>query len=146
MTSTMDTAPAGPEFLLRSLRSPQRWTLAGAAAVAAGAHIPVIAPHLHEAPYMGALFILLTAACVALAAAALIRDSAAVYALAALTCGLAIVGYVATRLVPFPMLADDVGNWFEPLGVVSILSEAAVVSAAMTALLRRVPSRGIRPR
>ena len=137
MTSTLHTATAGRHFLLRPLRSAQRWPLAVAAAVAAVAHIPVIAPHLDEAPYMGALFILLTAACVALAAAALVRDSAAVYALAGLTCGLAVIGYVATRLVPFPMLADDVGNWLEPLGVVSVLSEAVAVTAAITALMRR---------
>jgi hypothetical protein len=137
MTSTLDTAPARPRFLLRPLRSRQRWALAGAVAVAAAAHIPVIAPHLDEAPYMGALFVLLTAACVALAAAVLVRDSTAVYALAALTCGLAIIGYIATRVVPFPMLADDVGNWLEPLGVVSLLSEAVVVIAAVTALVRR---------
>jgi hypothetical protein len=137
MTSTTETTPAGPPFLVRPLGTRQRWTLAGAATIAAAAHIPVIAPHLDEAPYMGALFILLTAACVALAAAALIHDSAVVYALTALTCGLAIIGYIATRLVPFPMLADDVGNWLEPLGVVSILTEAVAVIAAVTALARR---------
>lgn len=146
MTRSLDTAPAGREFLLRSLHSPQRWALAGAAAVAAGAHVPVIASHLDQAPYMGVLFVLLTAACVALAACALIRDSAGVYALAALTCGLAIIGYVATRLVPFPMLSDDVGNWLEPLGVVSILSEASALAAAMVALVLRRPARGTRPR
>jgi hypothetical protein len=143
MTHTMNAAPAGRTLMLRPLRSPQRWALAGAAAVAAVAHVPVIAPHLDEAPYMGALFILLTAACLALAAAVLVRDSAAVYAMAALTCGLAIIGYIATRLVPFPMLADDVGNWLEPLGVLSILSEAVVVTAAATALVKRVRPQGL---
>jgi hypothetical protein len=32
------------------------------------------------------------------------------------------------------MLADDVGNWFEPLGVVSVGSEAVVVLSAAAAL------------
>lgn len=27
----------------------------------------------------------------------------------------------------FPQLADDVGNWLEPLGVVSVLAETAAV-------------------
>ena len=76
-------------------------------------------------------FVVLAAACTFLAVAALVCDSAAVYALAALTCGLAVVGYIATRLVAFPMLADDVGNWFEPLGVVSVLAETVAVFAAM---------------
>ena len=113
-----------------------RWPLAVAAAVAAAAHIPVIAPHLDEAPYMGVLFIVLTAACLFLAAAALIRDIPAVYAASAATCGLAVAGYVATRLVAFPMLADDVGNWLEPLGVVSIVSESIVVAISLVALNR----------
>jgi hypothetical protein len=50
------------------------------------------------------------------------------------TCGLAILGYVATRLVGFPMLGDDVGNWLEPLGLASIGSEAVVVVAAIAVL------------
>ena len=54
----------------------------------------------------------------------------------------AIIGYLATRLLPFPMLADDVGNWLEPLGVVSVLSELVVVGAAVTALRRSAPSSG----
>ena len=113
-----------------------------AVVVAAVAHIPVIGPHLDEAPYMGALFILLTSACLVLAAAVLIRDSAAVYLLVVLTCGLAVLGYVATRVVAFPMLADDVGNWLEPLGVVSICSESLAVAAAIAALVQmRNPSR-----
>ena len=113
-----------------------RWPLAFAAAVAAAAHIPVIAPHLDEAPYMGVLFIVLTTACLFLAAAALIHDIPAVYAASAATCGLAVAGYVATRLVAFPMLADDVGNWLEPLGVVSIVSESVVVAISVAALRR----------
>lgn len=113
-----------------------RIVLAGAAAVAAIAHVPVIAPHLDEAPYMGVLFVVLTAACAFLALAALVRGGRAVYVLTVLTCGLAVLGYVATRLVAFPMLADDVGNWLEPLGVVSIVSESIAVGAALVGLRR----------
>jgi hypothetical protein len=32
------------------------------------------------------------------------------------------------------MLADDVGNWLEPLGVVSIIAESIVVAGSITAL------------
>jgi hypothetical protein len=121
-------------FLLEPLRRPERFLMSLAALVAAAAHVPVIAPHLDEAPYMGVLFVVLTVGCAVLAAAVLVRDSAAVYALAVLTCGLAVVGYAATRLVAFPMLADDVGNWWEPLGIVSVVSETVVVVAALAAL------------
>jgi hypothetical protein len=116
-----------------------RWPLAGAATVAAIAHIPVIGEHLEEAPYMGVLFIMLTAACFALAAVALVYDTAAVYAASAATCALAVVGYAATRLIAFPMLSDDVGNWLEPLGVVSIVSEGVVVLFASIGLRRGAP-------
>jgi hypothetical protein len=124
-----------PTSLSHRIDAPLRWPLAGAAIVAAVAHLPVISPHLEEAPYMGVLFIVLTGACLILAAAALGHDSPAVYAASAVTCGSAIIGYVATRLVAFPMLADDVGNWYEPLGVVSVLSESAVVLLSIAALL-----------
>jgi hypothetical protein len=134
--STREPMAQSHPFVLASLTLPQRWLVAVAAAVAATAHVPVIAPHLEEAPYMGVLFIVLTAACLVLAVTVLVRDTAAVYSLSVLTCGLAIVGYAATRLVAFPMLADDVGNWMEPLGVVSVVSEAVVVAAAASALMR----------
>jgi hypothetical protein len=117
-------------------RNALRTGLVLAAVVAAAAHVPVVAPHLDEAPYMGVLFILFSAGCLALAGAAVVRPSRAVYVSAAGLCGAGIVTYAATRLVAFPQLSDDVGSWFEPLGVISVLSEYAVVLCA-AALLRR---------
>jgi hypothetical protein len=131
------TGIALPGFAVRPLHAPLRWLTVAAVAVAAIAHVPVIAPHLDEAPYMGALFILLTAACSVLGAALCVDDSALAYSLVVLTCGLAVIGYAATRLVAFPMLSDDVGNWLEPLGVVSIAAEGVAVACALAALARR---------
>ncbi len=128
------TAAAPSRWLWTPRHSPWRWLLAGATALAALAHVPEIGPHLRQAPYMGEEVIVLTAACLLLAVAALVCDSAAAYALTALTCGLAIVGYVATRAIAFPELQDDVGNWLEPLGVVSILAESTDVLTAVIAL------------
>src|SRR5690348_4897824 len=118
--------------LLLPLRSRQRWVLAIAAATSAAAHIPVIGPHLDEAPYMGVLFVLLTVACATLAVLAVGHDTRLLYAAAACICALALVGYAATRLVAFPQLGDDVGNWLEPLGIVAITAEATVVLTALT--------------
>jgi len=112
--------------------------------IAAGAHVPVIGPHLDEAPYMGVAFVVLSAACLAIAGAALVRDTDVVYGLAELTCGLAVAGYLVTRLVAFPGLADDVGRWLEPLAVVSVLAELTVVAAAVTVLCQRVAPAGPR--
>ncbi|GGB42024.1 hypothetical protein GCM10011492_36220 [Flexivirga endophytica] len=117
-----------------SLDSRFRFVVVVAAVIAAIAHVPVIRPHLDEAPYMGVLFVVLTVACVTLAVTVVAHDGSRVYGLAILTCGLAVVGYAATRLVAFPMLSDDVGNWLEPLGIVSVVSESVVVVAAAIAL------------
>ncbi|WP_137121166.1 hypothetical protein [Segeticoccus rhizosphaerae] len=130
----MSVSLSASRTVTESYHSPWRLLLAPAAVVAAVAHIPVTGEHLHEAPYMGVLFILLTIACLALAAAAVAHDSAAVYLGATAVCGLAVLGYAATRIVAFPMLADDVGNWLEPLGIVSVISELTVVASAQLAL------------
>lgn len=116
------------------LRRPTRLarpTLVGAALVAAAAHVPGIGEHLHEAPYMGVLFALFTVACGTLAVLVALRPSRGVFAAAAGLCGAAVATYAATRLVAFPQLADDVGQWAEPLGVVSIAAELLAVASAM---------------
>ena len=128
------------------LRQPARLLLITAALVASAAHIPVTGPHLEEAPYMGVLFGLLIAACTLLAIAAALTDRPEIPALSALVCGAAIVGYAATRLVAFPQLADDVGNWLEPLGIVSVLSEAVVVASALRLLAEHRASKTSRLR
>ena len=136
--STVQTRPDEPASLAWTpLHRDARRLVALAALVAAAAHVPVIAPHLSEAPYMGEEFIVLTVACALLAVAVLVCDSVAAYALTAVTGALAIIGYLATRMVAFPQLSDDVGNWLEPLGVVSIASESIAVAAALLALGRR---------
>jgi len=86
------------QLRFQPLQARERLVLATAAAVAANAHAPVIGPYLHEAPYMGVLFVLLTGACLALGVTALIQDSRA---------------------------------------VISIASEAVIVAACISALLRR---------
>jgi len=130
------------EFLLRPLNLRRRWLVVAALLAAAAAHLPVIGEHLMEARYMGVLFIVLTAACFVLAAALISVDSPAAYALSAITGALAVLGYAATRTVAFPQLADDVGNWTEPLGIVSIITETLAALVALTAMRRTArPSR-----
>jgi hypothetical protein len=104
--------------------------------VTAAAHVPVISEHLEEAPYMGYLFIGFTLATFALATALAVRPGRSWYLVAAGVCATGIVAYVATRLVAFPRLADDVGMWTEPLGMVCITTEAAAVALSLVALRR----------
>jgi|ERR1700694_3649828 hypothetical protein len=137
----MTTPPEGDrnfdDFLWLPLRHRLRWALAACAVISAAAHLPVVAEHLREAPYMGVEFIVLIIGCLLIGAAALVYDTAAVYTLATVVCGLAVVGYLLTRVVAFPALADDVGNWFEPLGVVSVVAETATVAVAAHVLADR---------
>jgi hypothetical protein len=39
----------------------------------------------------------------------------------------ALVAYLLSRSVGLPSLSDDIGDWLNPLGVVAVLAEAAVV-------------------
>ena len=67
---------------------------------------------------MGWEFVVLIAACLCIAVGALVCDSGALYEGSSYVRH-ALLTSAATRTVAFPRLADDVGNWFEPLGVVS---------------------------
>ncbi|CAN5143162.1 hypothetical protein BH09ACT8_BH09ACT8_08500 [soil metagenome] len=134
---TATPGAARDDLLITPRRSPYRFVLIPAAVAAAVAHIPVTAAHLAEAPYIGVLFIELTAALLILAAAAVIADSTAIYLATIVVCTTAVVAYAATRTFAFPQIADDVGNWLEPLGIVSIASESVVIAAGLAALRPR---------
>lgn len=113
--------------LMRAFHSPYRYPAAVLAVVAGLAHVPVTPEHLNEAPYIGVSFIVLTTVCVLLAAMLLISDSMLVWSTLGLSCLLAVIAYVVSRSIGLPLMADDVGNWLETLGVVSILTESGVV-------------------
>jgi hypothetical protein len=118
-----------------------RWPVLGLLFVASMAHVPVIPTHLDEAPYMGVLFIAFSIAAFGLASALAWRSAAVLYPAAGALCAAAILAYAATRLVAFPRLADDVGAWLEPLGIVSVLAEAGVVALVCVALRPTRPRR-----
>ncbi|HEU5043392.1 MAG TPA: hypothetical protein VFT75_04580 [Nocardioidaceae bacterium] len=122
--------------VMGALRSPLRW-LAAATLVASGVvHIPVIPMHLEEAPYIGYLFIALTAVCFALAAAVLLVDSMLVWAAGGVVTALAVIAFVLSRTVGLPQIEDDIGNWTEPLGIAAITAETLTVLLAVVALRR----------
>jgi hypothetical protein len=123
-------------WLLTALASPWRYPAALLAVVAGLAHVPVTPEHLNEAPYIGVLFIALTIVCVVLAAAVLVWDSPIVWVALGGACLLAVVAFVLSRTVGLPLIADDIGNWSERLGVISVLTEAGVVILSAAALLR----------
>lgn len=129
-----EAADASPGAQSRSAGTTLRWLAGVAAVTAAVAHVPVTPEHLQEAPYIGVGFIALTVALIGLTTALVVSPSRTVWLLLALVCVGAVAAYVVSRTVGLPLIADDIGNWFEPLGVVSVLSESVAALAAVVAL------------
>lgn len=119
---------------LRPIGSFWRYPAAALAVVAGLAHVPVTPEHLNEAPYIGISFMVLTTVCVVLAATMLLWDPAVVWLTLGGACLLAVIAYLLSRTVGLPLMADDVGNWLETLGVVSVVTETGVVLLAGLAL------------
>jgi hypothetical protein len=121
---------------LPPLGSPLRWPAAAAALVAAAAHVPVIPEHLREVPYVGALFVGLVVVCVVGAGALALRDTPIVWGVLSAVCLSAVTAYAVSRGVGLPGMPDDIGDWNNPLGVISVTSEALATvlgAVAMTA-------------
>ncbi len=117
-------------------RSPAQWCASFLLLVAAGTHIPLIQEHLEEAPYVGWLFIALSAVCVLLAVAILFVDNAGIWWVSGAVCLAAAVAFLASRTVGLPQIGDDVGNWTDPLGFPAVGSEVLMVALAALHLHR----------
>jgi len=56
------------------------------------------------------------------------------------------IGFVVNRTIGMPGATDDIGNWLEPLGLLSLLVEGFVVwqsLAALAGLSRKQPQSGV---
>ena len=118
----------------RPLSSPLRFAAAALMATAAAAHAPLIEDHLEAAPYIGALFAAFTVAATVLAFRLVRSDTRATWVASAACCAAAVGAYVFSRVVGLPQITDDIGNWTEPLGLVAIAAESAVVLLATVAV------------
>lgn len=84
--------------------------------------------------YMQALYVVLEIAAVLTAIALLVRARRIVW-LAAVGLGIGpIVGYLLSRGPGLPHYTDDRGNWSEPLGLISLAVEVALLAVALIAL------------
>lgn len=118
------------------LHSPWRWPAAALLLLTAAVHVPLVAEHLEEAPYVGVLFVLLVVACTLLAGALVFADASSVWAASGVVCVLALTAFLASRTVGLPQLGDDVGNWTEPLGYPAVAAEALCAAVAGVVLAR----------
>jgi hypothetical protein len=102
-----------------------------------------------SAPYKGWLYVCLIVGSLATAAILVRRSDPRAWAAALLLPLGAIVAFVLSRTVGLPNGADDIGNWWEPLGLASLFVEASVAALAAAVLREQtktslVPSVGIR--
>lgn len=116
--------------LARSSTPGWRWLTAACLAITACVHIAIAPAHLREAPYAGVLFIALAGAALVTATLLLTAEHRLVWLAAAMLSTAALLGYLLSRSVGLPSLGDDVGDWLNPLGVVAVAAETAVVLIA----------------
>ena len=113
---------------------PRARTLAGVGCLAgiAVTHVADLPDKLAEAHYMAAMFCGLIVTSLALAGCLLAgyRTRAAWRAAAALS-ATTIIGYVLSRTVGLPQLADHVGKWADPWGMAALACELGVIALAV---------------
>lgn len=90
-----------------------------------------------QVPYKGFLFVGLIVASMIVAAWLLFRPDRTAWAAATLLALGTLAAFVWSRTIGLPSGADDIGNWWEPLGLASLFVEAAVVALGATVLVRR---------
>lgn len=142
MSTTITSTDRAASWLRSRHQSAWRAPIAAACLVTAAAHIPVTGEHLEEAPYIGILFIVLEIAAVALAVPLLRRPPRAVLLAIALVGALAVLALVISRTIGLPLIGDDIGNWTEPLAVVSVVAESVMVVGGLVAALGHVEATG----
>jgi hypothetical protein len=81
-------------------------------------------------PYKGWLYVGLIVGCLATAAVLVRRNDRRAWLTALLFPLGSLVAYVISRTVGLPNSADDIGNWWEPLGMSSLFVECAVIALA----------------
>lgn len=99
----------------------------------AGVHIADLPAKWEETRYIAFMYIGAIAACVLLIERLVVKTSKRDYLLSSLVSFSVLMGYVVNRTVGMPGATDDIGNWFEPLGLLSLFIEVFAVWHAMNA-------------
>lgn len=113
-------------------------------------HFAQVVATIDQTPYLGAMFVLFTVACAAMAGRLLDRATGLLWVAVAMVNALAIAGYVFTRVFSTFIDHQDVGNWSEMLGLAALLVEGLIVMLSVrqirAARLRDVMAPAARPR
>ncbi len=92
-----------------------------------------------ETRYIFFLYILLIVTVLGAAALLLRGDSRTAWAVAALTTGATLTGYILSRTIGLPQASQDIGNWSDPLGLTSVFVESCTLVLASYKVLTLLP-------
>jgi len=106
----------------------------GLAAIAA-IHILDLPGKFAETPYLAAFYIALIIACFVLTERLFVAGTRWDFLAAAALSAAVLVGYTINRTVGMPGATDDIGNWLEPLGLLSLVVEAFVLWQSISAVV-----------
>jgi predicted tellurium resistance membrane protein TerC len=91
-----------------------------------------------ELPYVGVMFLGLIAASLGVAALLIRKDDPRAWVLAALLSAGTMLAFVLSRVIGLPGdEGSDIGNWSEPLGLVSLLIEGCVLLLVVARFSKR---------
>ena len=129
--TTLDrpTAPAAPSTLTPTSGTSmiRRALVAAGLFGIAAVHLADLPGKMQEVPYLGWAYIGLIATSLVMAELLVTRADRRLMAAAAGLSAAVLVGFVINRTIGMPNAMDDIGNWTEPLGMISLLIEAAVI-------------------
>jgi hypothetical protein len=86
-----------------------------------------------ETPYIFWMYMAAIAAAIAAAGWTLFTRSRAALLVSAAIAGSVLLGYIVNRTVGLPGATGDIGNWTEPIGLTSMVVEAATAAVAVGA-------------
>src|SRR3954447_482379 len=120
-------SPEAAQFVRRSL---------AVAALAAIALIHVIdgTDKIHETPYLGWGYVVLIIGCLVTGGVLMERDVRWAWIAAAALSAAAVAANVLSRTSGLPSADDDIGEWFEPLGLATLFAEVLVIAVAIRAV------------
>jgi hypothetical protein len=88
-------------------------------------------------PYKGVLYVLLITGALATAAALMWSSDSRAWGAGLALCVATIAAFACSRTIGLPQSADDIGNWWEPLGLASLFVEGAVAALCAAVLAER---------
>jgi hypothetical protein len=128
--------PEGPSISAETLLRPA--AIVGLLAIAL-IHFLDLFSTMKAHAYIGVLYMVLIAACLAAACALLGRRPRRAWVLTTAVAVTPFLAYVVSRSVGLPGAPENIGNWTEPLGLAALFVEFLVMAISLRALAPDLP-------